>query len=53
MATRFFVDLVVLPMIMRALQGEKPETLLAEIKPHVASSVPFFLAACRHGGVVS
>jgi AcrR family transcriptional regulator len=49
--TLFFMDFVVLPMIMRALQGEKPEALRAEIKPYIAARVPFFLAACRHGGI--
>lgn len=46
-----FLDLVVLPLLHRALHGEKPKTLCAEIEPHVASSVAFFIAACRHGGV--
>jgi AcrR family transcriptional regulator len=49
--TRFFVDLVVMPLVVRALFGEEHETLCAEISPHVARSVAFFLAACRHGGV--
>lgn len=48
---RFFIDFVVMPMIMRALQGEKLESLRADIKSHIAATVPFFLAACRHGGV--
>jgi AcrR family transcriptional regulator len=46
-----FLDLVVLPLLHRALHGEKPKALCAEIEPHVASSVAFFIAACRHGGV--
>jgi len=49
--TQFFMDLVFKPMIMRALFGEKLKALRAEIGPHVARSVAFFLAACRHGGV--
>jgi hypothetical protein len=49
--TRFLLDLVILPMLMRALYGEKLKPLRAEIQPHVARSVAFFLAACRHGGV--
>jgi AcrR family transcriptional regulator len=49
--TRFFLDLVLLPLLMRALAGEKLKVLNAEIRPHVARSVAFFLAACRHGGV--
>ena len=47
---RFFLDLVVLPMLVRALFEHKVETLQAEIGPHVARSVAFFLAACRQGG---
>jgi AcrR family transcriptional regulator len=46
--THFFLDLVFKPLIMRALFGEKLRLLRAEIRPHVARSVAFFLAACRH-----
>jgi AcrR family transcriptional regulator len=49
--TRFFRDLVVLPLFLRALYGEKLKVLHAEIGPQVARSVAFFLAACRHDGV--
>ena len=49
--TRFFLDLVLLPLVLRALFGEKFEALQAEIDAHVRRSVHFFLAACRHGGV--
>ena len=49
--TRFFLDLVVLPLLLRALLGEKLEQLQAEMKPHVAHSVSFFLAGSTHGGV--
>ena len=49
--TRFFFDLVLFPLLMRALTGEKLKQLCAEIEPHVARSVAFFIAACRHGGV--
>ncbi len=49
--TRFFLDLVLLPLLMRALLGEKLKTLQPEIEPHVARSAAFFLAACRLGGV--
>ncbi|XLS19438.1 TetR/AcrR family transcriptional regulator C-terminal domain-containing protein [Bradyrhizobium sp. RDM4] len=45
--TRFFLDLVILPLLMRALSGEKAKTLQQEIRPHVARTVSFFLAACR------
>jgi AcrR family transcriptional regulator len=49
--TQFFMDLVFKPMVLRALFGEKLEALRAEIKPHVAGRVAFFLAACRNSGV--
>jgi AcrR family transcriptional regulator len=48
---RLFVDMLILPVILRALLGERLELLQAEIDPHVARTVNFFLAACRHGGV--
>src|SRR5215831_8067349 len=48
---RFFLDLVVVPFLHRALFEVNPKTLQAEIGPNVARSVAFFLAACRHGGV--
>jgi AcrR family transcriptional regulator len=48
---RQFVELIVLPMMMRALFGEELTALRAEIGPHVARRVAFFLAACRHGGI--
>lgn len=48
---RFFLDLVVVPFLLRALFEVNPKTLQAEIGPHVARSVAFFLAACRHSGV--
>jgi AcrR family transcriptional regulator len=47
---RFFVDLVVFPLIIRGLFGENLEALEAEIEPHVARTVAFFLAACQHSG---
>jgi AcrR family transcriptional regulator len=49
---RFFQSVVVLPLLMRGIFGEKLKALLAEIEPHVKRSVAFFLAACRHGGVI-
>jgi AcrR family transcriptional regulator len=49
--TRFFLNLVVLPLYLRALYGEKLKVLRAEIGPHVARSVAFFIAACRRDGV--
>jgi hypothetical protein len=48
--TRIFLDLVVLPLLLRALFGQDHTSLRAEIEPHVASRVAFFLAACRSGG---
>ncbi len=50
-AARYFLDLIVLPLFMRALAGESVETLHAEIGRHVTERVAFFLAACRHGGI--
>jgi AcrR family transcriptional regulator len=49
---RSFLDLVVVPIMLRALFEQKLETLHPQIGPHVASSVAFFLAACRSGEVV-
>jgi AcrR family transcriptional regulator len=49
--TLFFRGLVVTPLLQRALYGEKLNVLQTEIGPHVARSVAFFLAACRHDGV--
>ncbi len=46
---RRFADLILLPIMMRALFGEDLAALRAEIGPHVAQSVGFFLAACRSG----
>jgi AcrR family transcriptional regulator len=48
--TRFFQDLVLMPVVIRALFGEQLEALRAEVEPHVARTVAFFLAACRYGG---
>jgi len=49
--TRFFLDLVVGRLLMRAMFGENLKLLRAEIDAHVARSVSFFLAACRQGGI--
>jgi AcrR family transcriptional regulator len=49
--TRFFLDLIVLPLFLRALYGEKLKVLHAEIGAHVARSVAFFVAGCRCDGV--
>jgi hypothetical protein len=48
---QYFVELILLPMLMRALFGEDLTALRHEIGPHVTRTVAFFLAACRHGGV--
>jgi AcrR family transcriptional regulator len=48
---RFFLDLIAVPVLLRALFEVNLKTLNAEIDAHVARSVVFFLAACRHGGV--
>jgi AcrR family transcriptional regulator len=50
--TRFFQDLVIHPLIMRALFGEQLEALRAEIEPHVRQTVAFFLSACLCGDPV-
>lgn len=50
-AARYFLDLIVLPLFMRALAGESLETLHAEAGRHVTERVAFFLAACRNGGI--
>jgi AcrR family transcriptional regulator len=47
---RYFIDLILLPHLLRALSGEHLKTLQAEIGPHVSQRVVFFLSACRNGG---
>jgi AcrR family transcriptional regulator len=47
---RNFLDLILPPMLMRALFGERLTALRAEIAPQVARIVAFFLAACRQCG---
>lgn len=49
--TGFFLDLLLLPLMMRALLGEKLKPLRAEIGSSVERSVTLFLAACRYGGI--
>jgi len=46
--TGFFLDLVVQRLLLRALLGEDLKQVRADIEPHIAASVPFFLAACRN-----
>ena len=48
LTARRFVDVILLPMVMRALFGEDLATLRAEIGSHASQAVAFFLAACRH-----
>jgi AcrR family transcriptional regulator len=48
---RYFIDLILLPQILRALSGEPLATLLAEIDPHVSQRVAFFLSACRNDDI--
>src|SRR5260370_4716567 len=47
---RFFLDLIAVPMLLRALFEQRLEAVRPGIGPHVASSVAFFLAPCRSGG---
>jgi AcrR family transcriptional regulator len=49
--TRVFQDLVFMPLLIRALFGEKLKPLRAEIGPHVTRSIAFFTAACRYHGI--
>jgi hypothetical protein len=44
----FFLDLILLALMVRALLGEKLRRLHAEILPHAEGSVAFFVAACRN-----
>jgi AcrR family transcriptional regulator len=48
---RFFLDLVVSRLLLRALAGEDLAQLRAEIDVHVPPAVAFFLAACRQSRV--
>lgn len=48
---RVFLDMVVFPLVTRALFGEKVEALQADIGAHVNQTVAFFLAACRESGI--
>jgi AcrR family transcriptional regulator len=49
MTARYFRDLILFPMALRALSGEHLETLHNEIGPYVSQRVAFFLGACRSG----
>ena len=50
-AAPYFLDLILLPLLMRALSGENLDILHGEVPRHVAERVPFFLTACRQGGL--
>jgi AcrR family transcriptional regulator len=50
MTSRYFIDLILLPQLLRALSGEYLKTLHDEIDPYVSQRVAFFLDACRNGG---
>jgi AcrR family transcriptional regulator len=50
-AAQYFVELILLPMLMRALSGEDLKTLHTGISPYITQRIAFFLAACRHGGL--
>lgn len=47
-AAQIFMDVILLPMLMRSLMGEAPNTLKKELAPFVRERVSFFLAACEH-----
>jgi AcrR family transcriptional regulator len=50
---RFFLNLVVVPLLMRSLFEKDLDVLRGEIASHVANNVAFFLAACRHARELS
>lgn len=45
--TRMFLDLILLPLLLRVLFGEEPSSLGTEIDEHVRSRVAFFVEACK------
>ena len=47
---QIFMDLILLPMIMRALMGEGAKELRSELPAFVRERVSFFLAACETWG---
>jgi AcrR family transcriptional regulator len=46
---QIFMDLILLPMLMRALMGDEPKLLRKELPSFVRERVNFFLAACETG----
>lgn len=51
--TKLFQDLVILPLVVRALFGERLEQLRTEIEPHARRSVALFLGACLDVDVIA
>jgi AcrR family transcriptional regulator len=50
-AVPYFVELIILPLVLAALSGEKLDELREGVDAHVAARVQFFLAACCNGGI--
>ena len=50
-AAQYFCELILLPVLLRALSGEDVQELHSEIGPYISQRVAFFLAACRNGGL--
>jgi len=50
LTARFFLNLVVMPFLMRALFEGNLDELRGELRLHVERNVAFFLAGCRQGG---
>jgi AcrR family transcriptional regulator len=50
-AARFFAEIVLVPLLMRALAKEDLSELRAEAAEHVKSRARFFLAALKNGGL--
>ncbi len=44
---QIFMDLILLPMLMRSLLGEESKALKKDLLPFVRERVGFFLAACE------
>ena len=44
---QIFMDLILLPMLMRALMGEGPKELRSQLPAFVRERISFFLAACE------
>jgi hypothetical protein len=46
---QIFMDLILLPMLMRSLMGDEAKVLRRELPSFVRERVNFFLAACEAG----